>query len=104
MTMNALDLTVTRATIDNARRRRRDERGSANADADAAPRRCARAATPSASPTPARIHDDAYGLFRVSYQDDDGQTRRALATQFEPGDARRLRRCGTSPTAAPCFR
>jgi aminopeptidase N len=36
-----------------------------------------------------RIYDEAYGLFRVSYEQD-GAQRRLLATQFEPGDARRF--------------
>jgi len=36
-----------------------------------------------------RIYDEAYGLFRVAYDTSDGP-RRMLATQFEPGDARRF--------------
>ena len=37
-----------------------------------------------------RVLDDPYGMFRVQYQDDNGQTRRMIATQFEPADARRM--------------
>ncbi|MFT3906185.1 MAG: M1 family metallopeptidase [Steroidobacteraceae bacterium] len=37
-----------------------------------------------------RILDTANGLFASEYRGDDGQRRRLLVTQFEPGDARRF--------------
>ncbi|MEZ5972898.1 MAG: M1 family metallopeptidase [Hyphomonadaceae bacterium] len=101
VTMNALDLTVQRASIDNATVR-------ADIDAEAqtltlTPRR----------PLPAgrhtiriaysgKIYDDAYGLFRVEYQDH-GQTKRAIATQFEPGDARRFAPMWDQPNRRAVF-
>lgn len=49
-----------------------------------------------------RIYDEAYGLFRVSYNAD-GETRRALATQFEPGDARRMAPMWDQPNRRAVF-
>lgn len=49
-----------------------------------------------------RIYDDAYGLFRVAY-DQNGQQRRALATQFEVGDARRLAPMWDQPNRRAVF-
>jgi aminopeptidase N len=88
ITLNAVDMTIADAEIDG-----RNVRFALDQDAQTltlTPRR----------PLPAGrhvieieyagvIYDEAYGLFRVSY-DDHGRERRALATQFEPGDARRF--------------
>lgn len=49
-----------------------------------------------------RIYDEAYGLFRVSYNAD-GQEKRALATQFEPGDARRMAPMWDQPNRRAVF-
>lgn len=49
-----------------------------------------------------RIYDEAYGLFRVSYSAG-GQDRRALATQFEPGDARRMAPMWDQPNLRAVF-
>jgi aminopeptidase N len=49
-----------------------------------------------------KIYDDPYGLFRVSY-DQNGHTVRALATQFEPGDARRLAPMWDQPNRRAIF-
>ncbi|MBL8531076.1 MAG: M1 family metallopeptidase [Hyphomonadaceae bacterium] len=88
VTLNALDLTIARASIDGvAAAVRVDE---AAQTITLTPRR------PIASGRhtlhfvySGRIYDEAYGLFRVSYTAD-GRERRALATQFQPGDARRF--------------
>jgi aminopeptidase N len=89
VTMNALELEVTRATIDG-----RAARFAADNEAQTltlTPRRPLRAGRHTIAVTySGKIQDDAYGLFRVSYRGVDGQEQRALATQFEPGDARRL--------------
>jgi aminopeptidase N len=88
ITMNALDIEVTRATINNSA-------VTVTTDAEAqtitlTPRRALRAGTHVIRITyNGKIYDDAYGLFRVSYQAG-GETKRILATQFEPADARRL--------------
>ncbi len=101
VTMNALGLTVSRAEIDNA---------NANVDLD----EDAQTLTLTTRRTlrPGRhtieiaytgvIQDEAYGLFRVEYQDD-GQTKRALATQFEPGDARRFAPMWDQPNRRAVF-
>ena len=89
VTMNAIDLEVTRATIDNSQ-------VPTSVDAEAqtltlSPRRALRAGRHTLRiQYNARILDDPYGLFRVEYQDEQGQTRRAITTQFEPADARRM--------------
>jgi aminopeptidase N len=101
VTMNALGLTVSRAAIDGA--------GAAFAADEEAqtltltPRRPLRPGrhTIRVSYTGV-IQDDAYGLFRVSYQDG-GETKRALATQFEPGDARRLAPMWDQPNRRAVF-
>ncbi|MEZ5958519.1 MAG: M1 family metallopeptidase [Hyphomonadaceae bacterium] len=101
VTMNALDLTVQRASIDNA---------TARAVVDNEAQRLT--LTPRRALQPGRhtiriayagkIYDDAYGLFRVEYQDQ-GQTKRALATQFEPGDARRFAPMWDQPNLRAVF-
>ncbi|MBL8545515.1 MAG: M1 family metallopeptidase [Hyphomonadaceae bacterium] len=99
--MNALDLTVQRASIDG---------GTAQAVVDAAAQTLT--LTPRRALAPGRhtiriaysgkIFDDAYGLFRVEYQDN-GATKRALATQFEPGDARRFAPMWDQPNRRAVF-
>ena len=101
VTMNALDLTVQRASIDNA-----PVRAEVNAEAQTltlTPRRPLAAGRHTIRIAYAgKIYDDAYGLFRVEYQDD-GQTKRALATQFEPGDARRFAPMWDQPNRRAVF-
>ncbi len=88
ITLNALDLAVSRATIDGAPVQA--ETNEAAQTLTLTPRRSLRIGRHTIRiGYSGRIYDDAYGLFRVSYQAN-GQTKRALATQFEPGDARRL--------------
>ncbi len=101
VTMNAVDLQVSRATIDNV--------GAAfdtNAEAQTltlTPRRPLRAGRHVIRIIySGKIYDDAYGLFRVSYEAD-GQQQRALATQFEPGDARRLAPMWDQPNRRAVF-
>ncbi|MBC7768957.1 MAG: M1 family metallopeptidase [Phycisphaerales bacterium] len=101
VTMNALGLTISRATIDNA--------GVAfDTDQDAqtltlTPRRPLRPGRHTIRVVyTGSIQDDAYGLFRVSYEAN-GQTKRALATQFEPGDARRLAPMWDQPNRRAVF-
>ena len=101
VTLNALDLTITRAAIDGAA-------AQFTADEETqtltlTPRRPLRAGHHVIAITYAgKIYDDAYGLFRVSYQAG-GQTHRALATQFEPGDARRLAPMWDQPNRRAVF-
>jgi aminopeptidase N len=101
VTMNALGLTVSRATIDNA-----SVEFATNEEAQTltlTPRRPLRAGRHTIRIVyTGVIQDEAYGLFRVSYQDGD-QTRRALATQFEPGDARRLAPMWDQPNRRAVF-
>ncbi len=89
VTMNALGLEVTRATIDN-----QAATATLNEEAQTltvTPRRPLRAGEHRVRiEYNGTILDDPYGLFRVQYQDDQGQTRRAITTQFEPADARRM--------------
>jgi aminopeptidase N len=49
-----------------------------------------------------RIYDNAYGLFRVQYEDD-GRPKRALATQFQPGAARRFAPMWDQPNRRAVF-
>jgi aminopeptidase N len=101
VTMNALGLNVSRARIDNT-----TAAFSTNEEAQTL------SLTPRRALRPGRhtieiaytgvIQDDAYGLFRVEYQDD-GQTKRALATQFEPGDARRFAPMWDQPNRRAVF-
>ncbi|UPT61652.1 MAG: M1 family metallopeptidase [Hyphomonadaceae bacterium JAD_PAG50586_4] len=101
VTMNALGLSVSRATIDNAN-------ASVAIDEEAqtltlTPRRALRPGRHTVQISYGGvIQDDAYGLFRVEYQDDD-QTKRALATQFEPGDARRFAPMWDQPNRRAVF-
>lgn len=101
VTMNALDISVQRASIDGA--------GAAfetNAEAQTltlTPRRPLRAGRHTIRIIySGKIYDDAYGLFRVEYQDG-GQTKRAMATQFEPGDARRFAPMWDQPNLRAVF-
>jgi aminopeptidase N len=99
--MNQMELTIASASIDGA---------AAEVAADNAaqtltltPRRALRAGRHTIHITySGKIYDDAYGLFRVSY-DADGQERRALATQFEPGDARRMAPMWDQPNRRAVF-
>lgn len=101
ITMNAVDLTVQRASIDNA-----TARAEVNAEAQTltlTPRRQLRAGRHTIRIAyTGKVYDDAYGLFRVEYQDQ-GQTKRALATQFEPGDARRFAPMWDQPNLRAVF-
>lgn len=101
VTLNALDLDVSSARIDGAR-----ASFALNEDAQTltlTPRRPLRAGRHQLHITYSGvINDDAYGIFRVEYQDD-GQTKRALATQFEPGDARRLAPMWDQPNRRAVF-
>lgn len=88
VTLNALDLTIAEAEIDD-----RDTRFTLDTEAQTltlTPRRPLRPGRHTIEIDYAGvIYEEAYGLFRVTYEDD-GQTKHALATQFEPGDARRF--------------
>jgi aminopeptidase N len=101
VSMNALELQVARAEIDGAS-------AAVAADAQAqtltlTPRRPLRPGRHTiAISYRGKIQDDAYGLFRVSYEAN-GQNRRALATQFEPGDARRLAPMWDQPNRRAVF-
>ncbi|MBN8608171.1 MAG: M1 family metallopeptidase [Caulobacterales bacterium] len=101
VTMNALGLDVSRARIDNA---------NANVTIDEEAQTLTLASRRTLAPGQhvldiaytGVIQDDAYGLFRVEYQDN-GQTKRALATQFEPGDARRFAPMWDQPNRRAVF-
>jgi aminopeptidase N len=101
VTMNALDLDIARANIDGAA-------VAISLDPEAqtltlTPRRPLRPGQHAIRIAySGRIYDEAYGLFRVSYQAD-GASRRALATQFEPGDARRLAPMWDQPNRRAVF-
>ncbi|MEZ6023895.1 MAG: M1 family metallopeptidase [Hyphomonadaceae bacterium] len=101
VTMNALDLEVERASIDGAR-------AAFALDAEAqtltlTPRRALAAGRHTIDITyRGHILDDAYGLFRVEYQDG-GVTKRALATQFEAADARRFAPMWDQPNRRAVF-
>jgi|CXWL01.1.fsa_nt_gi aminopeptidase N len=99
--MNALDLEVTAATIDGAAARVTID--SAAQTLTLTPRRPLRPGRHVIHVAySGKIYDEAYGLFRVSY-DADGQTKHALATQFEPGDARRLAPMWDQPNRRAVF-
>ncbi|HEX8902121.1 M1 family metallopeptidase [Vitreimonas sp.] len=101
VTMNALGLDVSRARIDNA-----NVGVSADAEAQTLTLTTRRPLRPGQHVVDisyaGAIQDEAYGLFRVEYQDD-GQTKRALATQFEPGDARRFAPMWDQPNRRAVF-
>src|SRR5690606_3026998 len=101
VTMNALGLDVARARIDNA-----NVGVSADAEAQTLTLTTRRPLRPGQHVVDisyaGAIQDEAYGLFRVEYQDD-GQTKRALATQFEPGDARRFAPMWDQPNRRAVF-
>jgi len=88
ITLNALELDVQRASIDG--RRAAVTLDEAAQTLTLTPRRPLAPGAHTIQITYSGvIHDEAFGLFRVSYEDD-GQTKQALSTQFEPGDARRF--------------
>ena len=101
ITMNAMELTIASASINGV---------AAQAVTDNAaqtltltPRRPLRAGRHTIRIVySGKIYDEAYGLFRVSYSAD-GQERRALATQFEPGDARRMAPMWDQPNRRAVF-
>jgi len=101
VTMNALGLTVSRAEIDNA-----NANVALDEDAQTLTLTTRRTLRPGRHMIEVSytgvIQDDAYGLFRVEYQDD-GQTKRALATQFQPGDARRFAPMWDQPNRRAVF-
>ncbi|WP_395645448.1 M1 family metallopeptidase [Terricaulis sp.] len=101
VTLNALDLTVARASIDG-----QAVQYAANEEAQTltlTPRRPLRAGRHSIRIAySGKIYEEAYGLFRTVYQAD-GQTRHALATQFEPGDARRFAPMWDQPNRRAVF-
>lgn len=101
ITLNALDLAIANATIDG-----RAATVAINEEAQTLTLTARRALQPGAHQIriaySGKIYDDAYGLFRVSYQAD-GQERRALATQFEPGDARRFAPMWDQPNRRAVF-
>ncbi len=101
VTLNALDLTVANAEIDNQRA------GFAlNEDAQTLTLTSRRMLRPGRHTIEIDyagvINEEAYGLFSVSY-DDDGREKRALATQFEPGDARRFAPMWDQPNRRAVF-
>src|SRR5690606_12157031 len=101
VTMNQMELEIASASIDGAR---------VEAVADDAtqtltltPRRPLRPGRHTIHITySGKIYDEAYGLFRVSYNAD-GLEKRALATQFEPGDARRMAPMWDQPNRRAVF-
>jgi aminopeptidase N len=101
ISMNALDLTIISATIDGAR-----AQVAMNEEAQTLTLTARRSLRPGqhtiAIDYAGKIQDDAYGLFRVSYEAD-GETKRALATQFEPGDARRFAPMWDQPNRRAVF-
>jgi aminopeptidase N len=101
ITMNALDLSVQRASIDNA-----TARADVNEEAQTLTLTPRRALAPGRHTIrisySGKIFDEAYGFFRVEYEDH-GQTKRALATQFEPGDARRFAPMWDQPNRRAVF-
>ena len=101
VTMNALGLTVSRASIDNRAAQVTSDQEAQTLTLTprrplAAGRHTIRIAYAGA------IQDDAYGLFRVSYEAN-GQAKRAIATQFEPGDARRFAPMWDQPNRRAVF-
>ncbi|MDX2276272.1 MAG: M1 family metallopeptidase [Hyphomonadaceae bacterium] len=88
VTMNALDLDIASATIDG-----QAARIALNAEAQTLTLTPRRALAPGAHDIrvvySGTIYDDAYGLFRVSYETD-GRSQTMLSTMAEPGDARRI--------------
>lgn len=102
ITMNAMELTITRATIDGAVAQVSFD--TERQTMTLTPRRPVRAGRHDIRVTYAgQIYDEAYGLFRVNYTGADGQPRRALATQFEPGDARRFAPMWDQPNRRAVF-
>ena len=101
LTLNALDMTISRARIDG-------RAAAAAFDESAqtvtlAPARALRPGRHVIEITYAgRIYDEAYGLFRVSYEDERGP-QRMLATQFEPADARRIAPMWDQPNRRAVF-
>jgi aminopeptidase N len=99
--MNALGLTVSRATIDNASVQVATDETAQTLTLT--PRRPLRAGRHTIRITyTGVIQDEAYGLFRVEYQDN-GQTKRMVVTQFEPGDARRFAPMWDQPNRRAVF-
>jgi aminopeptidase N len=101
VTMNARDLTVESASIDGA-----TVQAATDDVAQALTLTPARMLAPGRHTVRiayrGRIYDNAYGLFRVQYEDD-GQTKRALATQFQPGAARRFAPMWDQPNRRAVF-
>src|SRR6185295_9154546 len=101
VTMNALDIQVSRATIDGA-----------GVGFDIHSDQQTLTLTPHHELSAGRhvitiaysgkIYDNAYGFFRVEYEAN-GQHKRALATQFEPGDARRFAPMWDQPNRRAVF-
>jgi aminopeptidase N len=102
VTLNALDLTIDSATIDGVA-------ASVALDEDAqtltlTPRR---ALTPAAHTIRisyrGKIYDDAYGVFRVTYENAEGREQTMLNTMAEPGDARRFAPMWDQPNRRAVF-
>ncbi|MGE0047051.1 MAG: M1 family metallopeptidase, partial [Hyphomonadaceae bacterium] len=101
LTLNALDMQFSRATIDG-----RPAAVTFDENAQTATLTPARPIRPGNHRVEiaysGRIYDEAYGLFRVTYQDERGE-QRMLATQFEPGDARRFAPMWDQPNRRAVF-
>lgn len=101
VTLNALELTISEAEIDGQR-----AQFSLDEDAQTLTLTARRQLRPGRHTIEIDytgiINDEAFGLFRVSYEAD-GQQKRALATQFEPGDARRFAPMWDQPNRRAVF-
>jgi aminopeptidase N len=101
VTMNAADLTISRATIDN-----NSARVSLDNDAQRLTLTPSRPLRPGAHRIhitySGKIYDGAYGLFRTKY-DVNGHEQHMLITQFEPSDARRLAPMWDQPNRRAVF-
>ncbi|MBI1186565.1 MAG: M1 family peptidase [Alphaproteobacteria bacterium] len=101
ITLNALDLDIQSAAIDGSR-------ASVSLDPDAQTVTLTQGREIRAGrhrlniAYSGRIYDEAYGLFRVAYDTPQG-SRRMLATQFEPGDARRFAPMWDQPNKRAVF-
>jgi aminopeptidase N len=101
VTLNALDLTISEAEIDDQR-----AAFALNEEAQTLTLTTRRALRPGRHSIEIAyagvINDEAFGLFRVAY-DANGQQKRALATQFEPGDTRRFAPMWDQPNRRAVF-
>ncbi|MEZ5922088.1 MAG: M1 family metallopeptidase [Parvularculaceae bacterium] len=102
ITVNALDLDIEKATLDNGEKARIETDNAAQRATFIFAEPLSKGDHTIAVDYTGKIQSQAYGLFAVTYPTEDGSDT-MLATQFEPGDARRLAPMWDEPAKKAVF-